>query len=90
MSFGKRFTFPKMRIFGESAGFEIKANAFNIFNKLNLAPFGFNSPSTLVGTGDLSTTGGVTTYQTAANTNFGRATGALGGRVIEFLGRFTF
>lgn len=90
MSFGKRFTFPKMRIFGENAGFEIKANAFNIFNKLNLAPFGFNSDSTRVGTGDLATVGGVTTYQVTPNTNFGRATGALGGRVIEFMGRFSF
>jgi hypothetical protein len=89
MSFGKRFTLPKMRIFGENAGFEIKANAFNVFNKLNLAPFSFNSDSTRVGTGDFTTSGSML-YSATANSNFGRATGALGGRVIEFMGRFSF
>jgi hypothetical protein len=46
MSFGKRFTLPRIPLMGENAGFEIKANAFNIFNKLNLSPFAFNSAST--------------------------------------------
>jgi hypothetical protein len=46
MSFGKRFGLPRMPLLGENAGFEIKANAFNIFNKLNLSPFAFNSSST--------------------------------------------
>jgi hypothetical protein len=73
MSFGKRFTLPKMRVFGENAGFELKANAFNIFNKLNLTPFGFNSSSTQI-----------------TSSTFGTATGALGGRVFEFIGRFSF
>ena len=73
MSFGKRFTLPKMKVFGENAGFEIKANAFNVFNKLNLTPFGFNSDSTNI-----------------TNSKFGQATGALGGRVFEFIGRFSF
>jgi hypothetical protein len=73
MSFGKRFTLPKMRVFGENAGFELKANAFNVFNKLNLTPFGFNSDSTNI-----------------TSSKFGQATGALGGRVFEFIGRFSF
>jgi hypothetical protein len=73
MSFGKRFTLPKMHVFGENAGFELKANAFNIFNKLDLTPFGFNTDSTNI-----------------ANARFGQATGALGGRVFEFIGRFSF
>ncbi len=73
MSFGKRFTLPKMRVLGENAGFEFKANAFNIFNKLNLSPFGFGSSSTDITSPD-----------------FGRATGALAGRVFEFTGRFSF
>jgi hypothetical protein len=73
MSFGKRFTLPRMRVFGENAGFELKANAFNIFNKLNLTPFGFNSSSTQI-----------------TSSTFGTATGALGGRVFEFIGRFSF
>jgi hypothetical protein len=29
-------------------------------------------------------------YTTSANPNFGRATGALGGRVIEFFAKFNF
>lgn len=73
MSFGKRFTLPRMKVFGENAGFELKANAFNIFNKLNLTPFGFNSDSTNI-----------------TNPRFGQATGALAGRVFEFIGRFSF
>jgi hypothetical protein len=78
MSFGKRFTLPHMRVFGENAGFELKANAFNIFNKLNLTPFGFNSDSTRINNGATN------------NPRFGQATGALGGRVFEFVGRFSF
>ena len=78
MSFGKRFTLPRMKVFGEGAGFELKANAFNIFNKLNLTPFGYNSDSTRVNNGNIS------------NPKFGQATAALGGRVFEFIGRFTF
>ena len=48
MSFGKRFTLPRIPLVGENAGFEIKANAFNIFNKLNLTPFAFNRASTTI------------------------------------------
>jgi len=99
MSFGKRFTLPKLRVFGENAGFEIKANAFNIFNKVNATNFGFNSDSTKIGTGDLvcpkDSSGNCIpnaplVYTTSANPNFGRATGALGGRVIEFFAKFNF
>jgi hypothetical protein len=82
MSFGKRFTLPKLPIFGENAGFEIKANAFNVFNKLNLTPFGFNSGSTNLGS--------FSNNFFNPNPNFGRATGATGGRVFEFMGRFSF
>jgi hypothetical protein len=73
MSFGKRFTLPRMKVFGENAGFELKANAYNLFNKLNLTPFAFNSSSTNI-----------------TSPQFGQATSALGGRVIEFYGRFSF
>jgi hypothetical protein len=73
MSFGKRFTLPRTKVFGENAGFELKANAFNVFNKLNLTPFGFNSDSTSI-----------------TSSKFGGATSALGGRVFEFIGRFSF
>jgi hypothetical protein len=43
MSLGKRTGLPSF--FGEGAFLEVKANAFNIFNNLNLAPFGFFSPN---------------------------------------------
>jgi hypothetical protein len=105
MSFGKRFTLPKMRVFGENAGFELKANAFNIFNKLDLTPFGFNSGSTNLGDfrncdnanpNNLCPTGAFILPGTTkgrffhTNQRFGQATGALGGRVFEFIGRFSF
>ena len=34
----KAFGLPNMRILGENAKFEIKANIFNIFNLLNIDP----------------------------------------------------
>jgi hypothetical protein len=73
MSAVKRFRLPKTNIFGEAAGLELRANAFNIFNKLNLSNFGWNSSSTQINSPD-----------------FGRATTALGGRVIELQARFSF
>ena len=94
VSFGKRFTVPNVRFLGENAGFEIKANAFNIFNKVNATNFGFNSNSTKIGTGDLvaldPNNPTVFTYVVSPNANFGRASGALGGRVIEFFAKFNF
>ena len=32
----KAFGFPKMRVLGESARLELRANAYNVFNQLNL------------------------------------------------------
>jgi len=43
MSLGKRTGFPSF--FGEGAFLEVKANAFNVFNNTNLAPFGFFAPN---------------------------------------------
>ena len=45
MSASKRFTLPKLPFFGENASLDLRANAFNLFNKLNLTPFGFNDPA---------------------------------------------
>jgi len=42
----KRFGMPRQ--LGEGANFELKANFFNVFNILNLQPFGFNTDSTNV------------------------------------------
>lgn len=48
MTLTKRFALPNLPFLGESAGLEVRVNAFNIFNNLNLAPFQFNSESTQV------------------------------------------
>jgi hypothetical protein len=46
LTLAKRFGMP--RLFGEGSNFELKANFFNVFNILNLQPFGFNTDSTNV------------------------------------------
>ncbi|MFN2530941.1 MAG: TonB-dependent receptor domain-containing protein [Pyrinomonadaceae bacterium] len=46
LTVGKRFGMPNF--LGEGANFELKANFFNVFNILNLQPFGFNTDSTNV------------------------------------------
>jgi len=43
LSLGKRTGMPAF--FGEGSYLEVKANLFNAFNNLNLAPFGFFSPT---------------------------------------------
>jgi hypothetical protein len=45
-SFVKNTPFPF--VFGEQANLEFRANMFNAFNKLNLAPFGFATGSTTI------------------------------------------
>jgi hypothetical protein len=74
MTLGKNTSFPFL--FGEQATLEIRANVFNIFNKENLAPFGFNSSSTTID-GPY--------FGSAEPIN-----GGLAGRVIEFQTRLTF
>jgi hypothetical protein len=46
LSFVKRIGLPNFSILREGAGLELRANMFNVFNMLNLAPFGFFSQST--------------------------------------------
>lgn len=58
---------------GEAAHLELRANFFNVFNQLNLAPFIFG-----------------TSAVTITDPNFGKSSGGLAGRVIEFQGRFRF
>lgn len=45
MSASKRFTLPRLPFLGENASLDLRANAFNLFNKLNLQPFGSNDAS---------------------------------------------
>jgi Carboxypeptidase regulatory-like domain len=42
-TFAKSFGLPKMRVLGEDAKFEIKANMFNAFNFLNINPSSINT-----------------------------------------------
>ncbi|HLA13350.1 MAG TPA: TonB-dependent receptor [Pyrinomonadaceae bacterium] len=72
MSVAKTFGLPGF--LSETSNFEIRANFFNVFNRLNLAPIAQVSPNT-----DIQNTG-----------NFGRSTSGLAGRVVEFQGRFRF
>ena len=59
---------------GETSNFEIRANFFNVFNRLNLSPISQVSTNT-----DIGNVG-----------SFGRATSGLAGRVVEFQGRLRF
>jgi outer membrane receptor protein involved in Fe transport len=69
----KRFGLPTITGIGGGAALEIRANAYNLFNDLNLRSFNFDSASTRID-----------------NPDFGRATEALAGRVVEFQARFSF
>ena len=72
----KAFGMPKMPVLGENANLEIRANFYNLFNKLNLN-----------GNGLPYTNGIMSDIQ---NTHFGESGGALGSRVIEMQARFSF
>ena len=73
----KSFGLPKMRVLGEGAKFEFRANFYNLFNRLNLT--GVNNT--------------VANWNGAAyvnNPQFGESQGALGSRTIELQARFNF
>ncbi|MFL6440103.1 MAG: TonB-dependent receptor domain-containing protein [Terriglobales bacterium] len=72
LAFGKTFPLSFVR---ESADLQLRMNAFNVFNHLNLAPYGFNTPSTIIQDPNFGTPGTTT---------------ALAGRVIELQARFQF
>jgi hypothetical protein len=48
MTLVKRFGFPAFPVLGENAGFEIRFNAYNLFNRTNLSPFGINDDNTQI------------------------------------------
>jgi hypothetical protein len=74
MTFGKDFALPKVAFLGEGSKIAIRANLFNIFNLLNLAPL---IPATAP-------------TDIANPSQFGRSSGGLAGRVIEFQARLSF
>jgi hypothetical protein len=75
----KSFGLPKMKILGENARIDFRADIFNIFNKLNLTPLNFTSDSQ-----NISFDG------STSNPLFGQAQSALAGRIVEFQVRFSF
>lgn len=79
----KEFGLPAMRFVGEAAKIQLRMTAYNVFNKLNLAPFTFGTNSTTVSYGNNM---GVP----VPNPLFGTATAGLAGRVLELQGRFSF
>ena len=78
---GKAFTLPHASFLGEAAKLEIRANFFNAFNILNLAPF-------IPATAPTDIVNNVQNGNPAAS--FGRAPDGLAGRVIEFQARLSF
>ncbi len=85
----KAFGLPHMRVLGENAKIDIRANFYNLFNQLNFAPFGPQQIGTIVVT---PASGGAPAKQIVASPNgqFAQGTNALGGRVIELQARFSF
>jgi hypothetical protein len=78
----------RLGFISESANLELRANFFNAFNQLNLAPFAFGSDAVTIGFFDPRgpTEPGVLTN----NPRFGIATNGLSGRVVELQARFRF
>ena len=78
----------RLGFINEAADLELRANFFNVFNMLNLAPFAFGSNAVTLGFFDPRgpSEPGVLTN----NPRFGRATGGLAGRVVELQARFRF
>ncbi len=72
----KAFGIPKVRGLGENAKFEIRADAFNLFNEVNL------NGSTI--STNISTDG------VTSNPSFGQAQSALGSRTLDLQARFSF
>lgn len=86
MSLVKQTRLPSF--FGEGANIEFRANFFNAFNKLNLAPFAFGSDAVTLGRFDPNGNNGAGVL--INNPRFGQATTGLSGRVVELQARFRF
>jgi hypothetical protein len=87
----KAFGLPNMKVIGENGKLEIRANFYNLFNQLNLAPFFPNNQP--IGTIILNPDGTQTNPTAAngnANTTFDQSQNGLAGRVIEAQARFSF
>jgi hypothetical protein len=69
---------------GESARFEIRADVYNFFNKINL---NVGQIDTNLGSVAPNTTGG---FLVTPNSDFGVARQALGSRTVQLQARFSF
>lgn len=76
MTITKAFGLPNTRILGEASQIEVRADAFNIYNRLNLDDTSINTA--------------ISTDGTTSNASFGQAQKALGARTIELQARFQF
>lgn len=76
----KAFGLPNNRILGENAKFEIRADAYNLFNKTNINVSSIDSR-----VGSVAPDGTV-----SPNSNFGVAGSALGSRTVQLQARFSF
>ncbi len=80
-SLSKAFGFPTTRWLGESAKFEVRVDAYNLFNKLNLETSSIDN--TL---GSANPDGSIQ----SVNSDFGVARTALGSRTVQLQARFSF
>ena len=80
-SLTKAFGLPKMPVFGESTKFEIRVDAYNLFNKTNLNAAQIDS---ILGSANPDGT------VSQVNSDFGVAGGALGSRTVQLQARFSF
>jgi hypothetical protein len=87
MSFVKETRLPFLHL-GEGANLELRANFFNIFNRLNLRHFDFGSDAVTIGQFSAGAPG--TPGSLSTNNRFGKATEGLAGRVVELQARFRF
>lgn len=79
-SLAKDFGMPSNHVLGEGASFEIRADAYNLFNKTNI-----NTAQIDNSLGSVSPNGTV-----SPNVNFGLARAALGSRTVQLQARFSF
>ena len=70
-----------MRIIGENAKFEVRADAYNFFNKVNI-----NSANIDTNLGSVNPDGSIG----SVNSDFGVAGSALGSRTVQLQARFSF
>jgi hypothetical protein len=78
----KAFGLPRIPGLGEGARLEIRADAFNFFNKLNLQGGGQDNGGSI---SNLISSDGIN-----SNPNFGQAQKALGSRTVQLQARFNF